>query len=210
LIKNSELQTKQLHTIMSLSRSVEARDPYTKGHSDRVAMISKAIAENIPELDTEIIYQSGLIHDVGKLTTPDNILLKKGRLTDQEYLFMKRHTVEGATICNSLGIPEELTNGVLYHHERWDGNGYPSGLKGEEIPIVARVLCIADAIDAMSSNRAYREAMDFSAIRAEIEKGNKTQFDPIIAKIVLRNWDYIVQLIQTSHEKENKVEKELA
>lgn len=194
LIQNTKTETKQLHTIMSLSRSVEARDEYTNGHSERVAQLGQSIAEFIPELNPELVYQTGIIHDVGKLTTPDHILLKKGRLTDQEYKIMKNHTNEGASICKSLGIPDEFIKGVLYHHERWDGSGYPRGLAGEEIPLIARVLCIADAIDAMSSNRSYRSAMDFISIRKEIQSGVGTQFDPNIAKIILDNWNYLIEM----------------
>jgi HD-GYP domain-containing protein (c-di-GMP phosphodiesterase class II) len=116
---------------------------------------------------------------------------------------MKKHIIEGASICNSLGITDELTKGVLYHHERWDGKGYPHGLKGEAIPFIARVLSIADAIDAMSSNRAYRSARDLATIREEIEKGHGTQFDPLIAQVVLQNWDTLMDLLQKAHEKDN-------
>lgn len=165
LIQNTKKETKQIHTIMSLSRSVEARDAYTKGHSQRVALLSQEISKFIPELDQELVYQTGVIHDVGKLTTPDMILLKNGKLTDHEYNIMKKHPTEGANICRSLGISEEYIDGVLYHHERWDGKGYPEGLKGEEIPLIARIIGIADAIDAMSSNRAYQKQWIF--IRSE-------------------------------------------
>ena len=128
-IKNTEMQSKQFNTIISLSRSVEARDPYTKGHSHRVALLSQAISSFLPKIDNQFIYQCGLIHDIGKLTTPDSILLKAGRLTEQEYKIMKSHTTEGAYICHSLGMSNELIDGVLGHHERWDEKGTLMGLK---------------------------------------------------------------------------------
>ncbi|MGM8212255.1 HD-GYP domain-containing protein [Virgibacillus sp. W0430] len=210
LIQNTKKESKQIHTIMSLSRSVEARDLYTKGHSQRVALLSKTISKFFPQLDKELVYQTGVIHDVGKLTTPDLVLLKKGKLTDQEYRLMKRHPVEGANICKSLGIPAEFIDGVLYHHERWDGKGYPAGLKGEEIPLIARVIGVADAIDAMSSNRSYRKAMDFNKIREEIERGKGTQFDPVIAQMVLDDWGYIVEKVHKKNLELNKDPIELA
>ncbi|MGM8366362.1 HD-GYP domain-containing protein [Virgibacillus sp. W0181] len=210
LIDNTKKETKQIHTIMSLSRSVEARDFYTKGHSQRVALLSKIISKYIPEVGQELAYQTGVIHDVGKLTTPDMILLKKGKLTAQEYNVMKKHPSEGAHICRSLGIPEEYIDGVLYHHERWDGQGYPKGLKGEEIPLIARIIGISDAIDAMSSNRSYRKAMDFNNIREEIEQGKGTQFDPAIAQLVLDNWGYIVEKVHRKNLDLNRNPVELA
>jgi putative nucleotidyltransferase with HDIG domain len=115
-------------TILTLSQSVEAKDTYTQGHSERVAFIGKLIAGHIPNLNTETVYSCGLIHDVGKLSIPDSILLKKSKLTEEEYQMMKTHTSLGAKLCKNLNISQEIVLGVLHHHERWDGNGYPHGL----------------------------------------------------------------------------------
>ncbi|MGM8366411.1 HD-GYP domain-containing protein [Virgibacillus sp. W0181] len=210
LIDNTKKESKQIHTIMSLSRSVEAKDMYTKGHSQRVALLSQTISKYIPEVDRELAFQTGVIHDVGKLTTPDMILLKKAKLTAQEYNMMKKHPSEGAHICRSLGISEEYIDGVLYHHERWDGQGYPEGLKGEDIPLIARIVGISDAIDAMSSNRAYRKALDFNKIREEVERGKGTQFDPFVSQIVLDNWHYIIEKVHRKNMQLNRDPIELA
>jgi putative nucleotidyltransferase with HDIG domain len=182
------LEARHLQTILTLSQSVEARDPYTQGHSQRVAYIARMVAGRLPNLDPELVYNCGLIHDVGKLAVSDMILLKTGRLTDEEFEVMKSHTVSGAKLCNNLHIPGEMINGVLYHHERFDGKGYPHGLKGEGIPFIARVLCIADSIDAMCSNRSYRKALGLDYVRSELVKCKHTQFDSTIVEIVQDLW----------------------
>ncbi|MFC0215417.1 HD-GYP domain-containing protein [Paenibacillus chartarius] len=186
------LEAKHLQTILTLSQSVEARDPYTQGHSQRVAYLARMIASRIPQMDAELVYNCGLIHDVGKLSVSDSILLKTSRLTNDEYEIMKSHTTSGAKLCNNLNISGEIVKGVLYHHERYDGKGYPHGLKGDEIPLLARVLCVADCIDAMCSNRSYRKALEMDYVRAELNTCKHTQFDPAIVDIVQELWTDIV------------------
>lgn len=203
-------EAKDLQTILSLTRSVEAKDVYTRGHSERVAHIAELLATDIPYINQKQVYYSGLIHDVGKLTTPDSILLKTGRLTGEEFEIIKNHTVEGAHICRSLEISDDLIKGVLYHHERWDGKGYPEGLKGEEIPLIGRILCVADSIDAMASNRAYRDALSFEYIYNEIEKGRGTQFDPEIADLCLSKFNQITYyLIEQRLKTEKNITKQI-
>ncbi|HEY0826746.1 MAG TPA: HD domain-containing phosphohydrolase [Bacilli bacterium] len=195
LVWHSTVEAKYLQTIRTLTRSVEAKDPYTHGHSDRVALLGEAIAQIAGNLDPKKVYHSGLIHDVGKLSIPDFILLKKGSLSQEEFMLMRSHTIEGSKICKSLGISEQLIVGVLYHHERWDGQGYPEGLQGERIPLVGRILCIADSLDAMASHRAYRKALHLEHIAEEIEFGCGSQFDPFLCQIVLDHWDKISRLL---------------
>jgi len=149
-----------------LSAALDARDPKTRGHSDRVAMISMAIVNEMEKSDDSPVYQeirscmrlAGLLHDIGKVGIPDSILLKAGELTKEEYHFIKRHPLIGAEIVNACTGLKELVPGVLYHHEHYDGSGYPFGLKGEEIPLMARVISLADAFDAITSDRPFRAA----------------------------------------------------
>jgi putative nucleotidyltransferase with HDIG domain len=196
LVWKTVMETKHMQTIAALTKSVEAKDTYTKGHSDRVAYLGELIAQSVPKIDSKMVYYSGLIHDVGKLSIPDAILMKDSKLTEEEFDIIKTHTTLGAKICASLSIPEEIVLGVLHHHERWDGRGYPSALAGDRIPLIGRILCLADAIDAMSSNRAYRVALDIAWIRDEIARSSGSQFDPDIVQIALKHWDKIAASIQ--------------
>jgi hypothetical protein len=196
LLRQVALEARNLQTILALTRSVEARDLYTRGHSDRVARLGRLIAERLPEADPAEIYNSGLIHDVGKLGVPDSILLKPARLTNDELEVIKRHPTEGAEICVNLGMPQSLIDGVLYHHERWDGAGYPHRLAGSQIPLVGRILCIADSLDAMASHRAYRPAFPVESVRNELERGAGSQFDPRIAAIALEHWQDVRALLE--------------
>jgi len=193
------LEARHLQTILTLSQTVEARDPYTQGHSMRVAYIAQLIAGRFPQLDSQLVYNCGLIHDVGKLSISDMILLHTGRLTKEEYEMMKTHTTSGAKLCNNLNIPEQIVMGVLHHHERYDGTGYPHGLKGEEIPLIARVLCVADSIDAMCSNRSYRRALRIDDVGEELENCKHTQFDPSIVEVVQDMWTEITLFYEQNH-----------
>ncbi|MGD9140157.1 MAG: HDOD domain-containing protein [bacterium] len=149
-----------------LSAALDARDPKTRGHSDRVAMIAMAIINEMEKTDDSPVYQelrscmrlAGLLHDIGKVGIPDSILLKAGELTKEEYNFIKRHPLIGAEIVNACTGLKELVPGVLYHHEHYDGSGYPFGLKGEDIPLLARVIALADSFDAITSDRPFRAA----------------------------------------------------
>lgn len=195
LLRQLEAETINLQTIRTLAKTVEARHAYTFGHSDRVSALGRLLAEHLPLSDVEVVANAGLIHDVGKLGTPDAILTKPGRLTDEEFAIIKRHPKDGAQICSSLGIDEALIQGVRSHHERWDGAGYPDALAGEGIPATARILCVADAVDAMASRRAYRQALGEEAIKGELGAGRASQFDPAVVDAALANWPAVWSIV---------------
>ncbi len=177
--------TKQV--MVTLASTIDAKDKYTNGHSVRVAEYSRMIAEkmNMSRQEQEDIYYIGLLHDIGKIGIPDEIINKTSRLTDEEYMVIKTHPTIGAQILEKMSELPDIAIGAKYHHERYDGRGYPEGLKGEEIPMIARIIGVADAYDAMTSNRSYRSVLSQDVVRSEIEKGIGTQFDPIFAKIML-------------------------
>lgn len=174
-----------LGTISSLIRALDAKDPYTRGHSDRVAALARQLARQIglDEKTCERYHITGLLHDVGKIGVPEAVLCKPGRLTDDEFAFIMRHPEIGFRILDGVPGMEDLLPGVMHHHERYDGKGYPHGLAGEEIPLIARVLCLADTFDAMSSNRAYRSAMTRETVLEEIIRCAGSQFDPELAPV---------------------------
>ncbi|WP_019392008.1 HD-GYP domain-containing protein [Priestia filamentosa] len=161
--------------------AVEAKDVYTYGHSERVSQYAVALASSLPdyrEQDLKRLKLSGLLHDVGKINVPEHILMKKGRLLEKEYETVKTHSTSGAQMIERMSRLQRLKAGVLYHHERWDGTGYPSGLKGRDIPLDARVLAIADAFDAMTTTRSYRQGIKFEEAFYRLELAKGTQFDP--------------------------------
>ncbi|UJF34624.1 HD-GYP domain-containing protein [Paenibacillus hexagrammi] len=169
--------------------SVEAKDTYTFGHSERVSEYAVELARKLPEYQNNpkklhTLKMMGLLHDIGKINIPESILTKPSRLTDMEYEIIKTHTVVGAKMVEKISLLGRLKDGVLYHHERWDGLGYPSGMKGEEIPLEARILAIADAFDAMTSNRAYRDAMAPSQAFRRLLEGRGTCYDPRLIDIL--------------------------
>lgn len=174
-------------TIMALSGSVDAKDRYTSGHSKRVAKYSRMIAEKMGKSEEELesIYRAGLLHDIGKIRVPAAIINKPGKLTDDEFAVIKLHPVTGYHILKNIADDKSIMLGARYHHERYDGKGYPNGLRGNDIPEVARIIGVADSYDAMTSNRSYRDALPQEVARSEIEKGIGTQFDPEIARIML-------------------------
>lgn len=180
-----------LGIVKSLAAAIDAKDTYTNGHSVRVAEYSAEIARragyDVSALQR--IYITGLLHDVGKIGIPDAIINKNGKLDDEEYAIIKTHPEKGAAILSNIQDMPELSIGARWHHERFDGRGYPEGLMGEDIPEMARIIAIADAYDAMTSNRSYRRSLPQQVVRAEIEKGKGTQFDPIFAEIMLRMID---------------------
>lgn len=180
-----------LGIVKSLAAAIDAKDTYTNGHSVRVAEYSAEIARragyDVSALQR--IYITGLLHDVGKIGIPDAIINKNGKLDDEEYAIIKTHPEKGAAILSNIQDMPELSIGARWHHERFDGRGYPEGLMGEDIPEMARIIAIADAYDAMTSNRSYRRSLPQEVVRAEIEKGKGTQFDPIFAEIMLRMID---------------------
>ena len=179
-----------LQTINVLGSTIEAKDSYTHGHTERVTEYSIAIARQMvangsaefPEVFFENLYIAGLLHDIGKIAVPEAVLNKPGRLTEEERKIIELHTTRGAEIVKPLSLPQECRDGILYHHERWDGKGYPEGLKVEKIPIAATIIAVADAYDAMTSDRPYRKGMDKTIAMAEIKKNAGTQFNPLPAK----------------------------
>ena len=176
-----------VESIQAIARTIDAKDEYTNGHSIRVGYYSKIIAQNLGMSADEVdnIYYIALLHDIGKIAIPDNILNKPGRLTDEEFAVMKSHTTRGAKILNGISTIPQIIEGAKSHHERIDGTGYPDGLKGEEIPFVARIICCADCFDAMASKRVYKEPFPLERIISEFERCSGTQFDPHIAKVVV-------------------------
>lgn len=185
--KQESIKTMVSQTTHALVEAIDAKDKYTNGHSKRVAEYASMIAERYGKSKQEIddIYLIALLHDVGKIGIPDKIINKNGKLTDEEYETIKKHPKIGREILNKISISPELSVGASFHHERYDGHGYPFGLKGEEIPEIARIIAVADTYDAMVSKRSYRDALPQKEVRSEIEKGIGTQFDPKFAKIML-------------------------
>ena len=171
-------------TIKSIASALDAKDPYTHGHSMRVTLYSIILAKelNVDESELEHIETAGLLHDIGKIAIPQAILCKPGRLTDDEFVIMKSHPANSERLIASIKKLHEVSPGVKHHHERWDGFGYPDKLSGENIPFAARIIAIADTYDAMTSTRSYRKALDHDIAIAEIEKCAGTQFDPTLAK----------------------------
>ena len=174
-------------TAEALVSAIDAKDKYTRGHSTRVAEYSKKIAQayGMSESECNDVYYAALLHDVGKIGISDNIINKEGRLTDEEYAEIKMHPVIGKQILSRISRSSYLSDGATYHHERYDGKGYPEGLKGEEIPLIARIIAVADAYDAMTSKRSYRNQIPQQHVREELVKGLWTQFDPILARIMI-------------------------
>ncbi|MSR31819.1 MAG: HD domain-containing protein, partial [Gemmataceae bacterium] len=176
-----------LDTVTALAQSVEMRDPYTGGHTQRVTAISLLLAKAAKLTETEIeqIRIGTPLHDIGKIGIDDAILRKPGRLTDEEMENMRSHTTKGAAIVTLIPDLRDILPIVRSHHERYDGKGYPDGLKGENIPRVARAVAIADTFDAMASDRPYRKGLPLEAAFKEIEKFKGVQFDPVLAEIFL-------------------------
>ena len=185
--KTKENNRLTLHVVQTLAETIDAKDTYTNGHSGRVAAYAREIAKRhgYDEKHLDDIYMMGLLHDVGKIGIPDEIINKTSRLTDEEFAQIKRHPIVGNKILSNIKEMPQLAFGARWHHERYDGHGYPDSIKGEEIPEEARIIAVADAYDAMTSNRSYRDLMPQEKVRSEIEKGKGTQFDPHFADIML-------------------------
>lgn len=197
--KQLEFQHKQLEfaqhqvelgnqTVMAIANTVDAKDVRTAHHSHRVSQYAVLLAQEMgfSEDECENIRKTALLHDIGKIGIPDAILNKPSRLTDEEYAIMKTHVTRGAEILKGFTMIDHIVEGALYHHERYDGRGYVSGLAGEDIPLYGRIIAVADTFDAMTQNRVYRTRQDLSYVVGELEKGAGTQFDPEIAQIMLR------------------------
>jgi putative nucleotidyltransferase with HDIG domain len=172
----------------SLTSAVDAKDTYTCGHSERVALLSRRLAQeiNLSEHQVERVYMAGLLHDVGKIGVPEAVLQKAGKLTDEEFALIKKHPEIGARILRDIKQIEDIIPGVMHHHERYDGKGYPSGLTGQDIPLMGRIICLADCFDAMTSSRTYRKALPPEAALEEIRRCAGTQFDPELAEAFVR------------------------
>ncbi len=178
-------------TVEALATAVDAKDSYTNGHSNRVAKYARKIAEEsgMTEAECDDVYLAGLLHDVGKIGIDDRIINKKGKLTDEEFDVIKTHPVLGGQILSKIVLSDSLSIGARYHHERYDGKGYPDKLKGEDIPRIARIIAVADAYDAMTSKRSYRDMIPQMYVREELVKGIGTQFDPEYATIMIHLLD---------------------
>ena len=180
-------------SLKALTSSIDAKDNYTHGHSDRVAFISRWIAERLSEQeqleDEQLhkVYLAGLLHDIGKIGIDETVLRKTGKLTEEEYKRIKMHPSIGAGILREIKQMRDIVPGVLCHHERIDGKGYPNGLTGEQIPLTGKIIGLADSFDAMTSKRTYRDAMSVEQALIEIEKGLGTQFDEKIGRIFLES-----------------------
>ena len=180
-----------LQMVTALAQTVDAKDSYTKGHSQRVADYSREISKRLNK-DAEFqrrIYYMGLLHDIGKIGIPDDIINKTGDLTDEEFDIIKSHTKIGAEILKNITEMPNLYFGARWHHERYDGRGYPDNLTGDEIPLEARIIAVADCYDAMSSKRSYRDILPQIVVRDEMEKAKRTQLDPYIVNIMLEMMD---------------------
>ena len=191
IAQSVKLERMTIQIVKALSGAVDAKDTYTSGHSTRVADYSREIARRagLSKEEQDTIYMMGLLHDVGKIGISDTIINKPSKLTDEEYAIMKNHPVQGEKILENISEFPSLVVGAKWHHERYDGRGYPDGKAGEDIPMEARIISVADAYDAMTSNRSYRKNMTQEFVRGEMEKGKGTQFDPRFAEIMLQMID---------------------
>ena len=185
--QHEKLDKISMQIVKALSGAIDAKDTYTNGHSTRVADYSREIAKHagFSTRRQDDIYMMGLLHDVGKIGIPEAIINKPGKLTDEEFEKIKTHPALGAGILKNITEFPQLAVGARWHHERYDGKGYPDGIAGEDIPTEARIIAVADAYDAMSSRRSYRDVLKQDFIRGEILKGKGTQFDPAFADIML-------------------------
>ena len=173
-------------TMQALIASIDAKDPYTRGHSARVAEFAHliAVAAGMSPADADRARLCGLVHDIGKIGVPESVLCKAGKLDDEEFRQIAQHPVTGHEILRGIPQMADVLPGVLHHHERWSGGGYPHGIAGEEIPVLGRLIAVADAIDAMTTSRTYRSARPMAAAVEEIVRCSGTQFDPGFAKVV--------------------------
>lgn len=189
--RSFELYTKMrkvyLDTIRALAAAIDAKDPYTKGHSERVAEMSLALAQelNLSDKDIENIEYTALLHDIGKIGIADNILGKNSSLTNKEFDKIKEHTVMGAKIIEPVDFLKNSYEAIYHHHERYNGDGYPDGIKEKKIPLSARIIAVADAYDAMGSDRPYRKKLSHNKILKELKEQSGQQFDPEVIKAFL-------------------------
>lgn len=186
-LSGSYLEALNERIIHSLAYIIDAKDRYTSGHSWRVAEYSRELARRLgkSEAEQKLVYQAGLLHDIGKIRVEEEVINKPTSLTDEEFDLMKVHPLSGYFMLKDIYKDRYIPQGARYHHEKYDGTGYPIGLAGDEIPEIARIIAVADAYDAMASTRSYREALPQAVVRAEIEKGRGKQFDPVVVTAML-------------------------
>ncbi len=196
------IQNHYSETVSSLVAAVDAKDAYTKGHQERIAKLAQLIGQKVgcSAEEVELIKQAAILHDLGKIGVPEAILMKRDKLSEAEFKIIKKHPVIGAEILSPVKFLKEVVPLVLYHHERFDGTGYPEGLKGLQIPLSARVICIADAVDAMLSNRPYSQAKTADEVKKELRKCSESHFDPRLVDAILKNnlIDIYVLLVKDS------------
>lgn len=190
-INRRKIEILNMNIVKALAHTIDAKDRYTSGHSQRVANYSREIARRMGKSEEEQteIYYAGLLHDVGKIRVPKEVINKPGRLTNDEFEQIKIHPVTGYHILKDIYETRTIAEAAKFHHERYDGKGYPNGLAGENIPEIARIIGVADAYDAMASNRSYRDALPQEKVRSEIINGRGVQFDPAVADIMLQMID---------------------
>jgi putative nucleotidyltransferase with HDIG domain len=200
----TQLQDTYLMTIEALAAAVEARDPYTHGHTQRVEQyaVIMAAALGCDEAEINAIRRASVLHDIGKIGIEDTILRKQGRLEPEEELRMQRHPVIGVDMLKGIDFLDPVLSLIRNHHERWDGNGYPDQLRADEIPLGARILAVADALDAMTSDRPYRAARTFEYAKNEILKGSATHFDPEVVTAFIKSQRAIEDLLREAAEEE--------
>jgi putative nucleotidyltransferase with HDIG domain len=200
----TQLQDTYLMTIEALAAAVEARDPYTHGHTQRVEEYAVIMARALGCDETEVsaIRRASVLHDIGKIGIEDEILRKQGRLEPEEELRMQRHPVIGVDMLKGIDFLDPVLALIRNHHERWDGNGYPDQLREDEIPLGARILAVADALDAMTSDRPYRAARTFEYAKTEILKGSATHFDPEVVTAFIKSQHAIEELLREAAEEE--------
>ena len=188
IMAKNDIQTLSVEVMEALAHTIDAKDEYTRGHSIRVARYSRMIASKmgLSSEQSENIYYMGLLHDIGKIGVPNEIINKPGKLTDEEFGQIRKHPVTGFDILAEIKSRPSLSIGARWHHERVDGKGYPDHKSGEEIPIEARIIAVADSYDAMTSNRSYRQYLPQDVVRSEIEKNIGSQFDEMAAKCMLQ------------------------
>ncbi|MDF2719233.1 MAG: hypothetical protein K0R28_6158 [Paenibacillus sp.] len=188
--------------VKGIVATLELKDPYTRGHSERVAHFSMELARRLNRFSEEEIksyYYACLLHDVGKVSIPDHILTKPSSLTDNEFEIIKTHPVVGVNAIKHIEGLQDSVSVILHHHERWDGQGYPDKLAGEEIPLMARITAVADAFDAMTTKRSYRDALSLEEAYDRIVQGKGTQFDPLIVEVFQEAFPSLAQYVQSEH-----------
>lgn len=187
-LRIADLEKLNDQTILAFIRAVDAKDPYTAQHSERVAHFARAIAQEmrLPLSDVKRIHRAALLHDIGKIAIPDSILNKPSRLSNEEYEIIKRHPIESVKIISGIDQYREYLDGIRHHHERVDGKGYPDGISGSDFSLDARIIAVADAYEAMTSDRAYRPSLGAAEAVRQLRTGAATQFDPAVVEALLR------------------------